>query len=91
MDGVWVYMGWKEYWEQKRTAPRTSVVIDWSGSRMRVSVPYHPSFIALAHKYQGKWKHRSRSWSFRASVGHIILANIRVIYADCPIEVRKRA
>lgn len=83
-------MSWADYWAKRRNEKRTGVIVDWYQKRLRVSAPYDPEFIALAHKYNGKWRARSKSWSFRMSVGHIIIGQVRIIFADYPIEIRKR-
>lgn len=33
-------------------------------SRFQVSVPYSTEFIVQAHLLEGRWKRRSRMWSF---------------------------
>lgn len=83
-------VGWAQYWEKKRKEVKTTVTIDWYDKRLRVSCPYDTEFIAMAHKYQGRWRPRSKSWSFRMSVGHIIIPRTYTIFAGLPIVMKRR-
>lgn len=74
---------WATIWERKQEARDLArelghVLITRAQSRIQVISPYNDQFVLGAHALGGRWKERSRCWSFPAHTSAQIaeLANL---------------
>lgn len=72
---------------------RKGIVIKFRavGRRFQVESPYNQEFILAAHQMEGRWRRRSRVWSFpRASYLKVTLAVCRIYGVESQDIIRVR-
>lgn len=62
------------------------VVVSKSGSRIHFFLPYSETFLSHAHRLEGRWKKRSRVWSFDQRHLAELLEVCKGIYANQPVD-----
>ena len=73
-----------DYWTQKRrertaAAQSGAVTVRYTRSRIQVLCPFHPGFSAGARAIGGRWRYRSKIWSFPAANWE----GLRQLLTDC--------
>ncbi len=63
------------------------VTIQVVQGRLQVSAPYNDQFVAGAKQLSGKWKYRSRVWSFPVESQPLLLKLIEDCYHKKPVTI----
>lgn len=78
---------YRKYWAKRNTyATRAKeqgvVLVRYVGSRMQVTAPYSEAFILEAHRLGGRWRTRSKVWSFPEPVHKLVILHIKRIFGE---------
>ena len=85
---------YKIYWKERRKVQEAitsagCAIVEWRQGRVHVSAPYRTEFIQAAHRLNGRWRPRSRVWSFPPEAHKEVLAVCKEIYGRHKVVSRK--
>lgn len=85
-----------DYWNRRREQADTDkVIVLWhplgtgKSSRFHVIAPYSIELVAGARALNGRWRARSKVWSFDKSQFDDVMALLCKVYSQSNVEVRK--
>lgn len=77
-------MGWfgEKHEEREKASVGGHVILTVAGSRLQVSAPYNEEWIREAKRLSGRYRYRSKRWSFPLTNEVQVLKTLRRIFED---------